>query len=307
MAWIESHQQIGYHPKTKRLARLLDENMRGVVGLLHFLWWWALDFAPDGDLSKYEPEDIADAAMWEGDANELVEALCKSGYLDRTEDGRLLIHDWDDYAGRLIEQRAKNAERKRKSREKNADADVTSHGCHADVTGTSHGRHEDVTRTSEGVTGLPNLTLPNHITTTTTTTTTTAAHAREGEAIHDERMANDTHHPNRTDERLARVAQAYEREIGALTSAIQQALIEAVDKYPEDWIADAIREAAINNVRKWTYVQRILETWQREGRGATPELRANARARPRAQPKPTQDIDEVLERAKKLAAERGIS
>jgi hypothetical protein len=67
MAWIESHQSLGRHPKTKAAARALDISRVQLVGHLHYLWWWALDFAEDGDLSGIDPDDIAEEAMWDGD------------------------------------------------------------------------------------------------------------------------------------------------------------------------------------------------------------------------------------------------
>lgn len=112
MAWIESHQELREHPKTKRLCRLLAINRREAVGLLHFLWWWAYDYASDGDLSGFEDDDIADGVDWEGDAGELVRALICAGFID--DDRRL--HDWEDFALRWIERRRANAERMRARR-----------------------------------------------------------------------------------------------------------------------------------------------------------------------------------------------
>lgn len=116
MAWIESHQELGRHPKTKRLARRLGVSVPQAIGHLHCLWWWALDFAEDGDLTRTEPEDIADAAMWDGDPAALVTALVEAGFCDTGEDGMLRLHDWDDYAGRLVERRKKERERARARR-----------------------------------------------------------------------------------------------------------------------------------------------------------------------------------------------
>ena len=45
MAWIESHQELWRHPKTKKLARLLGVSVPTVVGHLHGIWYWALDFS----------------------------------------------------------------------------------------------------------------------------------------------------------------------------------------------------------------------------------------------------------------------
>ena len=116
MAWIESHQEVGRHPKTKKLARRLGVSLPAAVGHLHYLWWWALDFAQDGILEKYDSDDLAEALEWDGDGDKLLEALIESGFIDETEHG-LMIHDWGIYAGKLLERRAKDRDRKRKAAE----------------------------------------------------------------------------------------------------------------------------------------------------------------------------------------------
>jgi len=130
------------------------------VGHLHCLWWWALDFAQDGFIGKYDECDIAEACMWEGDPTEYVEALLKSGYVDRAESG-LVIHDWIDYAGRLIVQRNikkdQTKERVKRYREKSNET------CNAKVTQSCNA---SVTLGNAGVTPcnaptVPNSTVPN--------------------------------------------------------------------------------------------------------------------------------------------------
>lgn len=116
MAWIESHQEVGRHPKTKKLARLLGISIPTAVGHLHFLWWWALDFAQDGVLDKFDAEDIAEAMEWKGDEQALLDALMEAEYIDVTDHG-LVIHDWAEYAGKLLERRAKDRARKRAAAE----------------------------------------------------------------------------------------------------------------------------------------------------------------------------------------------
>jgi hypothetical protein len=61
MAWLESHQDLRDHPKTARLRRRLGVSLPAAIGHLHLLWWWALTYADDGDLSGYDPDVIADA------------------------------------------------------------------------------------------------------------------------------------------------------------------------------------------------------------------------------------------------------
>lgn len=152
MAWIESNQELGRHPKMKKLARLLSISWPEAVGYLHYLWWWALDYAQDGDLSKYEYGDIADAVMWQGDPIEFVNALFESGFLDKTEDDGLIIHDWFDYAGRLIEKRVANRERMRRARAK------AKGECAPNVQNTNNARAGATEQNST----VPNSTVPNH-------------------------------------------------------------------------------------------------------------------------------------------------
>ena len=100
MAWIESHQELRHHYKTKRLARELGVTVAAAVGHLHFLWWWAVDFAPDGDLSKFDDYEIADAMGYEGDdPGKAKAALIFAGFLDNNNQGALTIHDWHEHAG----------------------------------------------------------------------------------------------------------------------------------------------------------------------------------------------------------------
>ena len=122
MAWIESHQELKDHPKTRKLARQLGITVPAAIGHLHCLWWWALEYAQDGDLSEYDAEEIGYAGMWEGDADQFISALCQSGFLDEAGNpGDYGLHDWTDYAGRLIDLRAFRSQRNKLHR----DADLT--------------------------------------------------------------------------------------------------------------------------------------------------------------------------------------
>ena len=58
----------------------------------------------------------------------------------------------------------------------------------------------------------------------------------------------------------------YEQNIGPLTPMIAEHLREAEAAFPAAWIAEAIGIAVENNVRKWSYVQAILDGWQRQGK-----------------------------------------
>jgi DNA replication protein len=58
----------------------------------------------------------------------------------------------------------------------------------------------------------------------------------------------------------------YEEHIGTITPIVGERLLEAAERYPQAWIEDAFREAALRNVRNWRYIERILERWAEEGR-----------------------------------------
>jgi len=59
----------------------------------------------------------------------------------------------------------------------------------------------------------------------------------------------------------------YEDNIGMLSPLIAEQLKEAEQRYPAQWVVDAFRESVAQNKRSWRYIQRILERWEREGRG----------------------------------------
>ena len=63
------------------------------------------------------------------------------------------------------------------------------------------------------------------------------------------------------------VFEMYEQNIGMLSPMIADALLEAEEMYPEEWIEDAISESVAQNKRSWRYISRILERWEHEGRG----------------------------------------
>lgn len=149
MAWyLESHQTLRNHPKTLKLARLLGVSKPAAIGHLHLLWWWALDYAEDGDLGRFDALDVAVGAEWEGDPAAFLDALVRSGFLDAG--GR--IHDWGVYTGRLAAQRASNRDRQRRFRER-----------HRDETGTDkpRNRYVTVTRNARNVASKKNKTNQN--------------------------------------------------------------------------------------------------------------------------------------------------
>jgi DNA replication protein len=73
-------------------------------------------------------------------------------------------------------------------------------------------------------------------------------------------------HPPRVTPEKPNVFRLYEQNIGLLTPLIADHLVSALERYPQEWIEDAIAEAVAYNRRSWRYVQRILEQWAVQGR-----------------------------------------
>ena len=120
MAWFEAHETMARHPKTLKLARLLKADRRYAVGLLHDLFAWGLTAAEkDGRLPDMEAGDIA-AALDAPPGKRgiaVVDALVECGQLEIVN-GCYYIHDWYDYAGKLMDKREADRRRKAESQRK---------------------------------------------------------------------------------------------------------------------------------------------------------------------------------------------
>lgn len=97
MSWIRSDCSLPRHPKTILLKTLTGFEVDVIVGRLHFLWWWCLDYAIDGNLSQKDPKII------EGACQIPLKLLIKAGFVDRLPYRR--IHDWWDNQGAYLRSR----------------------------------------------------------------------------------------------------------------------------------------------------------------------------------------------------------
>jgi len=95
------------------------------------------------------------AAQWDGDPEEFVEALIYGGFIDRDGD-ELVLHDWYDYAGKLIGKRLEERERSRRRRQQAKKETETTAGETAEPTA---GRPADDQRSTVGT--VPYRTVPN--------------------------------------------------------------------------------------------------------------------------------------------------
>lgn len=148
MAWIELHQTVWVDKKTLIMASILNIAPIYVVAHMAHLWCWGLDNTPSGTLVDLPTTVIATGAGWTGDPDQFVDAAIKAGFIDRDP---LALHDWNDYAGRLIERRKIERERskQRRAAEKKPSAESK----------TTSGRPADDLQTACGT--VPYRTVPN--------------------------------------------------------------------------------------------------------------------------------------------------
>lgn len=78
---------------------------------------------------------------------------------------------------------------------------------------------------------------------------------------------------------LAEIVKYHEQNFGIITPLLAEKFKDFAENYrgPVEWIHDAFEEACSKNVRKWAYVEAILERWQTEGRGEKYARRAKGK------------------------------
>jgi len=220
MAWIELHQTIWEHRKTVMLADELELDEIYAAAHMAKLWTWALDNTKDGYLSRLPNKVIAFGAGWRGDPDLFVRAAIKAGWFDETESG-LYIHDWVDYAGKLMERRSAEKERSRKRREAQKNSQVDQQ--------TTIGQPPVDQQTTIGT--VPNRTIPN----------------------------NDDDRARARPRFVETYEQEFGNLISPTDMQMLESFVK--DGMDEEVVCEAIRRARTNNVLKMRYVTSILNDW----------------------------------------------
>lgn len=119
--FIELHDNLPEHPKTRRACRILGLSNTLFVGLMSKLWLAVLRHAPDGRLDDWDEDDIAYYAglddAWPRDpktSQKFVEALLRVKLLVRDANG-MRINDWEQYAAHIKARSRKERDRQRKA------------------------------------------------------------------------------------------------------------------------------------------------------------------------------------------------
>ncbi len=143
--------------KFKRLQRVLGISKRGTVGLLELLWIETIGNCPDGDIGRFSDDEISIMCDWEGDAAAMIEALVETGWLDRSEKFRLVVHDWHEHVPNYL--RGAYAKHNKRFASEYAKQRVKQPAKHGIVgLETMPGLSQDDARTTENQCLLPNLT-----------------------------------------------------------------------------------------------------------------------------------------------------
>jgi hypothetical protein len=132
--WIRVDDDVIDHRKIDHLAELLGCDRTTAVGLMVGVWGYAKRYHPTGDLTDVRLAHLHRKLGWTtagvggtlshsgpvgvpllslGPIREDVRAvLLDAGWMDRLEDGRLVLHDWDERNGPEAERRRKARDRK---------------------------------------------------------------------------------------------------------------------------------------------------------------------------------------------------
>lgn len=284
MAWLELHQTLPTNKKTLRLKSILKIKTPQAIGHLCMIWLWALDNAGDGDLSGFTADEIAEVAAWQGKNPQVfIDGLIYAGFLDPD----MHLHDWSEYAGKLIDKRKTDMERKRTIRENKK----ASNGRPMDKTRTTAGNPED----GAGNSTVQYSTVPNQEAILIDSTNTTTGVFKEQADV-----------PAVVDPVLARVMGVYQDKINAQASGeVLSGLREYLKAIDPETVLKAFDIALDERKPTWSYINGILRAWRAKGIQSMLDLqqaqdeynRRKQEPKARDKPKtPSEQLREMIER-----------
>lgn len=249
-------------------ADILDMEPVHLMGHIASFWLWALDNVPDGELDAISPRMIARAAQWRGDPEGFLNALIEAEFIDKLDKG-LVIHDWFDYAGKLVERRIAERERSRQRR-------ASQRKKKSNDQQTTNKRPVVDQQTTVGT--VPYSTVPNNSSSSST------ARAR------------------------TEIMSVFEKEFGRLLSPMEIEQITQWEKeHSQDIILEALKRAALGGNHTFKYINGILLQWKKNNIRTIQEVerleadfKARKADRPRARGAPVRQsqLDKLDEWAK---------
>lgn len=105
---------------------------------------------------------------------------------------------------------------------------------------------------------------------------------------------------------LSTCIQHYEQNCGAIPRAVADSIAAALNKFPAELICLAIDEAAAANVRKWSYIAKILDRCEQTGIRTADAYRAEKARAKAPRPAPKQD-NAAAARERLMQLAKGVS
>lgn len=265
--WIQVEDTIREHDKIYNLSDELGIPDAYAIGLMVCLWTWASSNAPDGDLTSFPPRAIASAAKWDKAgakaASRFYDALLEVRFLEKLEDGRIVIRNWEKRATLIMDyveqQREKTNERVKRYRDRKKKQKSISEIPEKPSCNVSQSEKCNVTDTLQNgdVTPIPNHTIPNHTINNITTSNLNAASIPVEEDTSKDMAA------------LRCVCDEFSSCIHEPSEKEREQLRLLLKEYSQPTLMVAIQDAK-GKGRSVNYLRTILENWKRSG-SAPPE------------------------------------
>lgn len=180
MNWIKFSNEVIENPKMIKMAAILGIDPVHAAGCMAGVWLKTAVFAPDGDITPFTKEILVSWARWTGDAAAFFDAMmncgCRgAGFIERTADGRIVMHDWEEHAEFTCE-KASRKEYMRSYRERRKDAACDDESSENDASGSSE---SSVKAARNNSVTSENVTCNNSVTPVTVTCNTIEKNRKE--------------------------------------------------------------------------------------------------------------------------------
>ena len=260
--WIQVEDTIREHDKIYNLSDELGIPDAYAIGLMVCLWTWASSNAPDGDLTSFPPRAIASAAKWDKAgakaASRFYDALLEVRFLEKLEDGRIVIRNWEKRATLIMDyveqQREKTNERVKRYRDRKKKQKSISEIPEKPSCNVSQSEKCNVTDTLQNgdVTPIPNHTIPNHTINNKTTSNNNPASIPVEEDVSEDTAA------------LRCVCEEFSQAVHEPSEKEREQLRLLLGEYGKSALLAAIQDAR-GKGRSVNYLRTILENRKRTG------------------------------------------
>lgn len=252
--WIQVEDTVREHDKIFNLADKLGISDAHAVGLLVCLWTWVAVNAPDGDVTAFPSRAIAGAAKWDKAGSRshshFYEVLLETRLLEKREDGRVVVRNWDKRASMIMDytqaQREKSDQRVRRYRERKKQQQAQECNVTKALPVTD-------------VTPLPNHTIPDHTKPNQTiqpplTASNTPPSPKEDDTEPEEAV-------------LGKVCEEFSLAMHKPSRKEREQLRRLLGEYGRESLLAAIEDAR-GKGRSVNYLEAILASWQKKGKSS---------------------------------------